>query len=101
MRARLIAFNDTLSMALSTLRANPLRSLLTLLGIVIGASTVVAMMSLTEGLRVKVTTDLAVLGAGSFQVQKWPAIGMGDTDWAKYAKRKNLTREQGEALRYE
>jgi putative ABC transport system permease protein len=99
MSPRFISARDTLSMALSTLRANPLRSLLTLLGIVIGASTVVAMMSLTEGLRVKVTTDLAVLGAGSFQVQKWPAMHMGNRDWVKYMKRKELTREQGEALK--
>ncbi len=90
---------DTVSMALSTLRANPLRSLLTLLGIVIGASTVVAMMSLTEGFRLKVTKDLAQLGAGSFQVQKWPVMSFGHVDWQKYARRKNLTREQGEALR--
>ena len=56
-------FLDNVAMALGTLRANPLRSLLTLLGIVIGAGTVVAMMSLTEGLRLKVTTDFAMLGA--------------------------------------
>jgi len=89
---------DTVAMALSTLRANPLRSLLTLLGIVIGASTVVAMMSLTEGLRHRVTESMAMLGAGAFQVQKLP-VGPGMHDMAKYAKRKGLTREQGEALR--
>ncbi len=97
---RLIAAVDTVVMALSTLRANPLRSLLTLLGIVIGASTVVAMMSLTEGLRLKVTTDLAVLGAGSFQIQRFPPIHLGnDRDWAKYRKRKELTLEEAEGLR--
>jgi len=89
---------DTLAMALATLRANPLRSLLTLLGIVIGASTVVAMMALTEGLRLRVTTDLAFLGAGSFQVSKFPAINVGDQS-QRYAKRRHITREQGEALR--
>ncbi|MGI5863879.1 MAG: ABC transporter permease [Myxococcales bacterium] len=92
------ALFDNIALALSTLRANPLRSLLTLLGIVIGAATVVAMMSLTEGLRKKVNDDLSVLGAGAFQVQKFPAIGI-NLDWAKYRKRKNLTVEQGEALR--
>ena len=91
-------FVDNIALALSTLRANPLRSLLTLLGIVIGAATVVAMMSLTEGLRKKVTDDLSFLGAGSFQVQKYPAMGI-NLDWAKYRKRKALTVEQGEALR--
>ncbi len=91
---------DNVTMALGTLRANPLRSLLTLLGIVIGAGTVVAMMSLTEGLRLKVTTDFAMLGPGTFQVQKWPAPGtFGHRDWRKYDQRRPITREQGEALR--
>ena len=91
-------FVDNLGLAFSTLRGNPLRSLLTLLGIVIGAGTVVAMMSLVEGFRISVNKDLEGLGAGSFQVQKWPAT-FGHIDRAKYAKRRDLTREQGEALR--
>ncbi len=94
------AFLDNLALALATLRANPLRSALTLLGIVIGVATVVSMMSLTEGLRDKVTSDMALLGAGSFQVQKWPAINFGDaSERARYDRRKDLTREQGLALK--
>jgi putative ABC transport system permease protein len=93
------ALVDTLAMALGTLRANPLRSALTLLGIVIGAATVVAMTSLTEGLRLKVNGDLALLGAGAFRVSRQPAITMGDHDRSRYARRAHLTREQGEALR--
>ncbi len=89
---------DTLAMAFATLRGNVLRSALTLLGIVIGASTVVAMMSLTEGLRLKLATDLSVLGAGAFQVQKFPVMNFSDVNWAKYEKRKDLTREQADAL---
>ena len=92
------ALVDTLAMAFATLRANVLRSALTLLGIVIGAGTVVAMMSLTEGLRLKIATDFAVLGAGAFQVQKFPAVNLGDTNWRKYERRKDLTREQADAL---
>ncbi len=96
----MIQLLDNVSMALGTLRANPLRSLLTLLGIVIGAGTVVAMMSLTEGLRQKVTTDFAMLGPGTFQVQKWPAPGsFGHRDWRKYEQRRPITRDQGEAIR--
>ncbi|MCX5730006.1 MAG: ABC transporter permease, partial [Deltaproteobacteria bacterium] len=92
------AFVDNLGLAFSTLRGNPLRSLLTLLGIVIGAATVVAMMALVEGFRISVNSDLEGLGAGAFQVQKWP-VAFGHLDRAKYAKRRDLTREQGEALR--
>ena len=90
---------DNLAMALGTLRANPLRSALTLLGIVISASTVVAMMALTEGLRLKVTSDLAFLGNDTFAVSKWPPPGFNNEDWSKYRRRKPITRDQGEALR--
>jgi putative ABC transport system permease protein len=89
---------DTIAMALGTLRANVLRSALTLLGIVIGTSTVVAMMSLTEGLRLKIQNDFTVLGAGAFQISRFPALVMGDIDWRKYARRQPITREQGETL---
>jgi putative ABC transport system permease protein len=97
--SRLTSLVDTVAMALGTLRGNVLRSVLTLLGIVIGASTVVAMMSLTEGFRLKLTTDFAMLGADAFQVQKFPAMTFGHRDSRKYERRKDLTREQGEALR--
>jgi putative ABC transport system permease protein len=89
---------DTIALALGTLRAHVLRSVLTLLGIVIGTSTVVAMMSLTEGLRLKIQNDFTVLGAGAFQVTRFPAVVMGDIDWRKYARRQPITRDQGEAL---
>jgi putative ABC transport system permease protein len=92
------AILDTFAMALATLRANPTRSFLTLLGIVIGAATVVAMMSLTEGLRNKVQTDLSFLGAGHFNVTKFPNFGGPSTDWGKYRRRKDLTLEQGRAI---
>jgi putative ABC transport system permease protein len=92
-------FLDNLLLAIGTLRSNPLRSMLTLLGIVIGVVTVVAMMSLTEGLRLRINKDLAELGAGSFQVQKWPVMSFGPNDWAKYARRKNFTLAQGQALK--
>ncbi|MGA9526207.1 MAG: ABC transporter permease [Myxococcaceae bacterium] len=85
-------FIDNLRLALGTFVGNPLRSLLTLLGIVIGVITVVAMMSLIEGLRLKVNRDLSFLGANTFQVTKWPA-GFGRVNWAKFAKRPDFTLE--------
>ena len=94
----MFAFFDYIRLAVSTLLANPLRSMLTLLGIVIGVSTVVAMMGLIEGLRIKVDTDMSELGSNVFQVQKWPA-GFGRRNWAKYAMRKSLTLADVEALR--
>jgi putative ABC transport system permease protein len=45
------------------------------------------------------TSDFSMLGAGAFQVQKWPHMNFGPRDWRKYERRADLTREQGEALR--
>ena len=85
------AFVDTLRSALRSLRANKLRSALTLLGIVIGVVAVVAMAATTEGLRRKISADLAQLGTGVFQVQKWPVMGGGPRNHRKFEKRKNFT----------
>jgi putative ABC transport system permease protein len=63
-------FLDNLALSLGTFRSNPLRSLLTLLGIVIGVATVVSMMAMIEGLRIKVDRDLSQLGADVFQATK-------------------------------
>ncbi|MBZ4399480.1 ABC transporter permease [Myxococcus sp. MISCRS1] len=92
------AFFDNLRLALGTFLGNPLRSLLTLLGIVIGVATVITMMGLIEGLRTKVNRDLGRLGAHTFQLTKWPAGGFGRFNWAKFAKRPDMTLEDVRAL---
>jgi putative ABC transport system permease protein len=93
------ALLDTVAMALATLRTNVLRSVLTLLGIVIGTATVVAMMSVTEGLRLKIQDEFTMIGAGAFSISRFPAVVMGSIDWRKYERRPPITREQGETLK--
>jgi putative ABC transport system permease protein len=97
---RFIALWDNLRLALGTLAANPLRSLLTLLGVVIGVATVVTMMALVEGLRLRVTTDLSQLGANVFSVSKWPGgFNVGRMDWRRFQRRPRLTLLDMEAIR--
>ncbi len=91
------AFVDNLRLSLGTFVSNPLRSLLTLLGIVIGVATVISMMALIEGFRIKMNRDLSSLGANTFQVTKFPS-GFGRFNWAKYAKRPDLTMEDVRAI---
>lgn len=91
------AFLDNLRLALGTFLGNPLRSLLTLVGIVIGVATVITMMALIEGLRERVNRDLGSLGAHTFEVTKWPS-GFGRINWAKYAKRQDLHGEDVKAI---
>jgi putative ABC transport system permease protein len=95
------AFFDNLGLAFGTFVAHPLRTMLTLLGIVIGVSTVMTMMALLEGLRVKVNKDFSQLGANVFRVDKWPQgfhFGGGGVDWNKIAKRPILTVADKRAL---
>ena len=81
-------FLDNVRLAFGTLWVNPLRSLLTLLGVVIGVATVVSMMALIEGLRLKVTRDLAQLGSNTFTFSKWPGgVNFGRMDWRRYQAR--------------
>src|SRR5271168_3016153 len=82
------SFGDNFRLALRTFWGHRLRSVLTLLGIVIGVATVVSMMALLQGLRTKVDRDLSGLGANGFQLQKWP-MGFGQVDWDKIERRPN------------
>lgn len=95
------AFFDNLRLAFGTFIAHPLRTMLTLLGIVIGVSTVMTMMALLEGLRVKVNKDMSQLGANVFRVDKWPQgfrFGGGGIDWNRISKRPVLTVDDKRAL---
>lgn len=96
------AFFDNIRLAMGTFIAHPLRTGLTLLGIVIGVSTVMTMMALLEGLRVKVNKDMAQLGANVFNVNKWPQgfrLGGGDRiNWNAIAARPPLTQADQRAL---
>ncbi len=92
-------FIEGLRVALWAIQANKLRSALTLLGVIIGVVTIIAMQSIVGGLQKSVVSQLQILGSDVFQVQKYPPIQMGGRALRKYRNRKNLTREQAEAIR--
>ncbi len=54
---------EAIRLALQAIRRNPLRSFLTVLGIVIGVGAVIAMVTIGRGTTAKVTADLARLGS--------------------------------------
>ena len=55
-----------LTSALEALRANPMRSFLTMLGIMIGVASVMAMMAISDGAAREVDAQIASLGAVSY-----------------------------------
>ncbi len=84
-------------MALQTLRANKLRSGLTVLGIVIGVSTVITISSAINGLNKRVGDWVSSLGTNVIWVFHMPVIGVRPT--AEMLARKKLTMEDVMALR--
>src|SRR5436853_437829 len=90
--------SDDLRLALATLSAHKLRSFLTLLGIVIGVFTVIAMMALLDGLQRSLDKTMGTLGAGVFQIQKWPNFSFGPLS-ADVLARKRITVAQALQLR--
>ncbi len=84
-------------MALDTLRTNKLRSGLTILGIVIGVTTVIAISSVINGLNNRVSDFADSLGSNVFWVFHMPVIGVRPT--TEQLTRKKLTMDDVYALR--
>jgi putative ABC transport system permease protein len=60
---------DNLLIALQAIRANKMRSLLTMLGIIIGVGAVIAVVSIVQGLDYVIATQLEGVGASYIRVQ--------------------------------
>ena len=67
-------FKEAVKIALQSLWANKLRSVLTLLGVVIGVTSVIAVVTLVNGANNYVTTKFSRYGADVFTVSRMPAI---------------------------
>jgi putative ABC transport system permease protein len=95
----LFAARENVRFAGTALTAHKLRSGLTVLGIVIGVTTVIAMVSIIEGFNNSVVKCFQSFGATLVQFQKNDArFGPGDRDESQ-RQRKNLTYEDAIALK--
>jgi putative ABC transport system permease protein len=62
---------EGVTIALDSMRSNKLRSALTILGVVIGVSTVMAMASMVQGIRSQIVTAIEVAGPTAFYVVRF------------------------------
>jgi len=81
---------ESVKMALETLRTNKLRSGLTILGIVIGVTTVITISSVINGLNNRVSDWVSSLGTNVFWVFHMPVIGVRPTTEQINRKKLNL-----------
>jgi putative ABC transport system permease protein len=88
---------ETVVMALDTLRANKLRSGLTILGIVIGVMTVIVISSVINGLNSSVSGLVESLGTNVIWVFRFPVIGVRPT--TEMLTRKQMTYDDAMAMK--
>ena len=87
-------------MSLDTLRTSKMRSALTVLGVVIGITSIVGMTSLIRGFDNSLRDSISQLGPNTIIVQKWGAlsiIGSGKS-FLEVARRPNLSKEDAMAI---
>jgi putative ABC transport system permease protein len=92
-------FAEAIRIAVASLYSNKLRSLLTVLGILIGVSSVVAVVAIIDGLDRYIAERVLELGTKSFSVQKFPDIITSFQQFLEMNRRKDLTLQDLEAVR--
>jgi putative ABC transport system permease protein len=93
---------EVLKVAIAAIWAHKLRSALTLLGMIVGVTAFVTVVSLIQGFNVYIDEKIAGIGAKSFSVQRFnPFEDFKDTDTIAAAQRRNkdLTLDDYEYLK--
>ncbi len=92
-------FGEAVRIAFASLRANKLRSLLTVLGILIGVSSVIAIVAITEGLDRYMSEKVLELGGRSFRLQRGPDIITNHEQWQQVMRRKRINMDDLAAMK--
>jgi putative ABC transport system permease protein len=96
---RSIVLTEVLKMAWSSLRGHKLRSLLTVLGIVIGIMMVVGMTSLIRGFDKSITGQIESMGADTMYLTKWTGQAiLGGADLRELLARPEIDERDAEAI---
>jgi putative ABC transport system permease protein len=97
-RGTLVTMVETFKLALDALRAHKLRSFLTLLGVILAVTTLIAVMSVVAGMNFYVADKVANLGANVYVVDRFGII-TSDDEWVRAQKRPLITSEEFQELK--
>ena len=82
-------------LALQSIKTNRLRTLLTVLGVVVGIFSIIVVMTIVTMLQNTINEGFQFLSKNTFQIQKWPAIQTrGQQESQKYRNRRDITLEE-------
>src|SRR5688572_12191939 len=98
-----MALLEAIRLALRALWANKLKSGFSLIGVFIGVTFLIAVVSIVEGMNRYMTEKFAntLLGVNTFHLRRRPNVNVGDTPdsvWRSYARRPRITYEDAEAV---
>src|SRR6187200_1038109 len=91
-------FSEILVMSWDTIRSNKLRSSLTVLGIVIGITSIVGITSLLRGFEESFKDLIRQIGPDTIFVQKFSGISMSGGNFDVIMRRPNITPDDAEAI---
>ena len=95
-------FGEIVSMSIDTLRTNKMRSALTVLGVVIGITSIVGMTSLLRGFEESVEAAFKEMGPETITIQKFGLVSMtSGKSFMEVIRRPNLTMADGRAIERE
>ena len=92
-------FKEAIKLALQSLWQNKLRTVLTLLGVMIGVASVIAVVTLVNGANTYVTTKFTRYGADVFTISRFPPIITNSADYERYQRRKIINYDDYTYLR--
>ncbi len=95
------SFWEAVKVAAQSLRSSKLRSFLTLLGIILATTTLIAVMSIIHGMDLYIANQVSDMGADGFRVRRVVMIGENDPKKWLLLQKKNpeMSREEFEFLR--
>jgi putative ABC transport system permease protein len=93
-------FVETVTMALDTVRTQKMRSALTVLGVVIGITSIVGMTSIIRGFDESLRESILQLGAETIFVTQFSGVSLAaNEDFSELMRRPSLTVDDGAAIR--
>jgi putative ABC transport system permease protein len=90
---------EAFKLALQSLWGNKLRSILTLIGVVMGVASVIMVLTLVQGAKRYITTKISGYGADVFTVNRMSSVILSADQYFSYQKRKIIRMEDYEAIR--
>ena len=91
-------FTEAFKLALQSLWANKIRSILTLLGVVIGVASVITVVTLTNGAKRFVTDKINSYGASVVTITKMPQTFITIEEYLAFQKRRDISYEDYRAV---